>query len=166
MCSGASSIVSCSVRLPGIDRLAVRAVDQVQVHVVVPGGAGGGERRAHAVGRVQPFERRQHRRHRTTGRPSRGARTRRRATRAAEASSTVSGFASVVISASDATSKVSRRWVSSAARSAGVCIVGVPPPRNTLVTLRTVPRGDDERRLGHRALEGSEAPGGPGRRRR
>ena len=66
-----------------------------------------------------------------------------------EASSTVSGFASVVISASAATSKVSRRWTRSDARSSGVCIVGVPPPRNTLVDLRAVPRGDGERRLGH-----------------
>jgi hypothetical protein len=48
--------------------------------------------------------------------------------------STVSGFASVVISASSTTAKRSRRCVSRDFRSAGSIVVGVPPPRNTLAT--------------------------------
>ena len=46
--------------LPRLERLAVRAVDQVEVHVGVAGGARGGHRAPDALGRVQPLERPQH----------------------------------------------------------------------------------------------------------
>ncbi len=46
--------------LPRVQALAVRAVDEVEVHVLVAGGAGGDERPSHAVGRVQALERLEH----------------------------------------------------------------------------------------------------------
>ena len=61
---------------------------------------------------------------------------------ASEASVTVSGFASIVISASSPRSKRSRSRVSSARRSAGATVVGVPPPRNTLTNAWPPHAGD------------------------
>ena len=111
MCSGARSI-ACSQRpLPRVQALAVRAVDEVEVHVLVAGGAGGDERPSHAVRRVQALERLEHaaierlRAHRQPVEPG------RRATLRASAMSTVSGFASIETSASSRTANRSRTCV-------------------------------------------------------
>ena len=76
-CSGASATASSSVRSHESSPRR-RAVDQVEVHVLVAGRTGGGERRAHALRRVHAFQRREHRPGRRTARPSRAGRTRPR----------------------------------------------------------------------------------------
>ena len=150
---------------PGIDRLAVRAVDQVEVHVVVPGGAGSGERGAHAVGRVQPFERRQHRHverlgaHRQAFVPGAAQRTEGgfvhgvgvRLRGDLGVGRHVEGLAKVGQERREILRRLHRR------RAAPEEHARDRPPRPT-PGRRAPPRPS--------ALAGSEVPGGPGRRRR
>ena len=118
---------------PRVQRLAVGTVDEIEVDVREPHADRGIERRAHGLGLVHSLERCQHAAIERLGADRQpvdaGFQERRE-----EPSSTVSGLASTVISAASATSSSPRRCSRSIVSWAGSMVVGVPPPRNTLVT--------------------------------
>ena len=116
-------------RLPVGDALARRAVDEVEVEALDPGGARPVDGAGHVVGVVRAAQRGEHVRRASTARRTTRGSPRRRGTRASLARSTESGLHSTVTSASAARGIASRIRVSAAASSND----GVPPPKNTLL---------------------------------